>query len=256
MMYNIGSHIPKGKNIITTLTNYVKDYPGAPCQMFLRNNRTGKCSDKTSDEIIEASQVILNSNLKYFTHAAYIINLCTNQHGDDGYWAQKILNEDLVMTSALGGSGVIVHTGARKELPLDEALNIMENMVREALQYATEKCPLLLETPCGEGSEVTTTLEELGDFFMRFTEEERTKLGICCDSCHIFVAGYDPLTYMKQWLEKYPIHIRLVHFNDSKGPCGCHKDRHQAAGLGHIGLERMVAIAKWCEENDIPMVVE
>ena len=42
--------------------------------------------------------------------------------------------------------------------------------------------------------------EELGDFFMRFTEEERTKMGLCCDVCHIWSAGYDPLTYMKQWV--------------------------------------------------------
>jgi deoxyribonuclease-4 len=256
MMYNIGSHISKGKNIINTLTNYIKDYPGAPCQMFLRNNRTGKCSSKTSDEIIEASQVILNNNLLYFTHAAYIINLCTNQCGDDGYWAQRILNEDLIMTSALGGCGVVVHTGASMKLPIDDALNTMEHMVREALQYATIKCPLLLETPCGEGSELCSTLEELGNFFMRFTEEERTKLGICCDSCHLTAAGYDPLTYMKQWVEKYPIPIKLVHFNDSKGPCGDHKDRHEAAGFGLIGMKRMIAIAKWCEENNIPMVVE
>lgn len=256
-MYNIGSHISKGKNIITTLSDYVKNHPGAPCQMFLRNNRTGKCSAKTSDEIVEASQLILNSNLLYFTHAAYIINLCTNQYAEaDGHWAQKILNEDLIMTSALGGRGVIVHTGARKELPLDDAMNTMEHMVREALQYATEKCPLLLETPVGEGSEVCSRLEELGDFFMRFTEEERTKLGICCDSCHIFSAGYDPLTYMKRWTESYPIPIKLVHFNDSKGACGCHTDRHQQPGKGLIGLEKMVAIAKWCEENNIPMVVE
>ena len=256
LMFNIGSHISKGKNIITTLTNYVKDYPGAPCQMFLRNNRTGKCSSKTSDEIIEASQVILNNNLIYFTHAAYIINLCTNQCGDDGYWAQRILNEDLIMTSALGGCGVVVHTGARGKLPLEEALNTMENMVREALQYATEKNPLLLETPCSEGSEVCGKLEELGDFFMRFTEEERTKLGLTVDSCHIWSAGYDPLTYMKQWVERYPIPIKLVHFNDSKGPCGCHKDRHESPGHGTIGLEKMTVIAKWCEENNIPMVVE
>jgi deoxyribonuclease-4 len=91
---------------------------------------------------------------------------------------------------------------------------------------------------------------------MRFTEEERTKLGLTVDSCHIWSAGYDPLTYMKQWVEKYPIPIRLVHFNDSKGPCGDHKDRHQIPGMGFLGMKKMIAIAEWCEENNIPMVVE
>jgi len=257
LMYNIGSHISKGKSIITTLTDYVKNHPGAPCQMFLRSNRGGKCSTKTNDELIEASQIILNSGLKYFTHAPYVINLCTNQYDEeDGYWAQKLLNEDLIMTSTLGGRGVVVHTGARGELPLDKALDTMEYMVRESLQYATEKCPLLLETSASEGTDICTRLEELGDFFMRFSEEERTKLGICIDSCHVFVSGYDPLTYMKQWVEQYPIPIKLVHFNDSKGPCGCHADRHAAIGQGKIGFKKMVAIAEWCAERNIPMVIE
>jgi len=70
------------------------------------------------------------------------------------------------------------------------------------------------------------------------------------------MAGYDPLTYMKLWIENYTIPIKLVHFNDSKGPCGCHKDRHEIPGIGKLGMNKMVAIAKWCEENKIPMIVE
>lgn len=256
-IYNIGNHISKGKNIAETLKDYAVNSRNKSVQMFLRNTHNGKCSSNTYDQIIEASQVIMDNELLYFTHAPYAINLCTNQHDGDNYWAQKYLNEDLLMTSALGGRGVVVHTGARKDLPLEEALNTMEYMVREALQYATEKSVLMLETPVSEGSEIVTTLKELGDFFMRFNDEERLKLGICIDSAHVWGAGYDPLTYIKQWVEKYPsIKIGLVHFNDSKAKCGSGLDRHQDPGFGFIGLEKMLAIAEFCYKSNIPMLHE
>lgn len=256
--YKIGSHYPKGKNIAETLLTYIKQYPNTPCQMFLGNNRSGKKSSKTKDQLVEAKDVIIKHNLQYFTHAAYVINLCANMCDETGdYWQQRILNEDLTFTAAMGGKGVVVHTGARKTKTEEDALNTMEMMVRNALEYATESCKLCLETPVQEGTEVTGTLQELGDFFYRFSIEERKRLGICVDTCHVFSAGYDPLEYLILWGQKYPdIKIVLVHYNDSKGVCGCHVDRHEAPGQGHIGLEKMLDIADWCYQRNIPMVRE
>lgn len=256
--YLIGSHIEKGKHVANSLREFATNSPGLPCQMFLRNPRTGKRSAQTEKQIPAAAQVIKETGLQFFTHAPYVINLCANQCDETGdYWQQRFLNEDLSSTVALGGKGVVVHTGARKHLPEDEALHIMEYMVRTALQYATKSCPLLLETPCGEGTEVCADIQELGNFFYRFTPEEREKLGLCADTCHIFVAKYDrPLAYLQHWEKHCPVPIKLVHFNDSQGACGCHVDRHAAPGTGHIGMDKMMEIAAWCHERNIPMVRE
>src|SRR5207244_1002433 len=161
--------------------------------------RTGKCNTKTAKQILEAAKVIKETSLQYFTHTAYVINLCSNQCDNDNYWQQACLNEDLAFTVAMGGKGVVVHTGARKELSEVDGINIMEHMVRTALPYTTEDCPLLLETPCNEGTEVCGKIEDLGTFFYRFNNEERKKLGICIDTCHCFAAGYDPLEYLQHW---------------------------------------------------------
>ena len=253
----IGGHIAKGKNIATTLRDFATNCPGAPCQMFLGNPRTGKKDAKTAGQINDAAEVIKDTGLQYFTHAPYVINLCANQSNSDGsYWQQNMLNEDLAYTAAMGGKGVVVHTGARKHLPENEALFIMEYMVRTALPHATESCPLLLETPCNEGTEVCGQIHELGNFFYRFNEQERKKLGICIDTCHVFAAAYDPLAYLQHWEKYCGVPIKLVHFNDSKGALGCCTDRHAAPGHGHIGMEKMQAIAAWCHERNIPMVRE
>lgn len=254
---HIGVHISKGKNIAATLRNFASQYPELPCQMFLANPRSGKRDAKTYTQIEAASQIIKEHNLIYFTHAPYIINLCANLHDSNGnYWQQQIINEDLALTSAMGGKGVVVHTGCKKTLSEEDALVIMEHMVRSALPYATEECPLLLETPCGEGTEVVTKIEELGMFFFRFNEEERRKLGVCIDTCHVFSAAYDPLLYLQHWEKYCKIPIKLVHYNDSSTQCGSHVDRHAPAGTGYIGMEKMQAIAEWCCERSIPMVRE
>lgn len=254
--WKIGTHISKGKNISYTLRDYANHNPGLPCQMFLCNPRTGKRDAKTNGQIDNANLVIKSTGLLYFTHAAYIINLCANQCDNGDYWQQRILNEDIALTVAIGGKGVVVHTGARKHRSETEALSIMEHMVRTALSYATEACPLLLETPCNEGTEVCGKIEDLGNFFYRFTPDDRNKLGVCIDTCHVFSAGYDPLAYLQHWEKYCQTPIRLVHFNDSQGMAGCCKDRHASPGAGHIGIEKMNAIADWCNERNIPMVLE
>jgi deoxyribonuclease-4 len=96
----------------------------------------------------------------------------------------------------------------------------------------------------------------LCNFFYRFNDEERKRLGICIDVCHVFSAAYDPLSYLQHWETYSKIPIKLVHFNDSKGACGCCSDRHASPGEGHIGMEKMTAIAEWCHKRNIPLVHE
>jgi len=252
----IGTHIPKGKDVALTLHQFATSYPGVPCQLFLGNPRTGKKDIKIHNQIAKATQVVKDTGLIFFTHAVYIINLCANQCDNGDYWQQRYLNEDLMYTAAMGGKGVVVHTGARKHLPVESALYIMEHMVRTALQYATEECPLLLETPCNEGTEVCGKIEELGTFFHRFSDDERKKLGVCVDTVHVWGAGYDPLLYLQHWEKYCNTPIKLVHFNDSRGVCGSCVDRHAPPGKGYIGMEKMYSVAEWCIEKSIPMLRE
>lgn len=256
-MMSAGSHIAKGNNIVITLRNYLRDNGNVPCQMFLSNTRSGKRSANTERQIPEAAQIIKENNMLYFTHSPYVINLCANMYDEKtGYWQQNVLNEDLRQTVLMGGRGVVVHTGNQGKLDLDTALNTMEHMIRQALPYATEQCPLLLETPSGQGTETLTKIEELGGFFYRFTEEERKRFGVCIDTAHVQALGYDPYEYLQHWEKYCKIPIKLVHFNDLVGDRGCRVDRHALPGMGSIGMERMSTIAKWCDERKIPMVKE
>ena len=115
---------------------------------------------------------------------------------------------------------------------------------------------ILIETPCGEGREVCSRVEELAEFINRFSIDEKKKMGLCIDTCHIFVAGYEPLDYYSKWLQIGSIPIMLTHFNDSKGCRGSKLDRHELVGQGCVGYNRMLDVAKLCSVIKIDMVTE
>jgi deoxyribonuclease-4 len=258
ILYSVGSHYARGKNLSISLMEILERAPNQPIQMFLSNPRSGKLAKTLIKQIPEASQLIASFNLQFFTHAPYVINLCANEQDADTkeYWQQNYLNENLIHTVSLGGKGVVVHTGSLKYGSVQDAINTMELMVRNALPYATEDCPLLLETSAGEGADVCVKIEELGAFFYRFTEEERRYLGVCVDTCHVFSSGYCPYEYLKIWEERYKIRIGLIHFNESAVRSGACCDRHENIGNGFIGTHIMIAIADWANQRKIPMVRE
>ena len=105
--------------------------------------------------------------MKFFTHAPYIINLCADATDESGIrWARNLLREDLSQTKQLQGRGVVVHTGSIGKRSVKEGLDTMELMIRDALSEATPECKLLLETPCGEGTEVCFKVEEMAKFLV------------------------------------------------------------------------------------------
>lgn len=247
----IGSHIKKGANMSTSINNFVKLYSNTPIQMFLSNRNNGKRNKNTESQSIAAGKIIKNNNIVYFTHAPYVINLCANEE-----WAQRILNEELQLTANMNGKGVVVHVGARVKRTLEESLNNMELMIRSSLSHATEECKLVLETPCGEGTEVCTTMAELQNFFTRFNNEEKKKIGLCIDTCHVFASGIDPFEYISTWNNNSDIPISLIHFNDSIGTFGSRIDRHEKVGEGNIGPFKMNQIAQYCTNLNYPMLTE
>jgi deoxyribonuclease-4 len=100
-------------------------------------------------------------------------------------------------------------------------------------------------------------LTKYADFvdFVRTFESDR--IAICVDTCHVFAAGCDPLTYITDLLASTAAGLlKLVHFNDSSGCCGSCVDRHAFIGTGEIGLEKLAAIAERCSACHVPMLVE
>ena len=242
----IGCHIHKEKSIAQTIRSVPN--PERPYQIFLSGPQNSNMSLK-EDDLEEASLLLAETGQKIFVHSQYIINLCST---DKDNWATKLLCKNLDATASFGGSGVVVHVGKSTDQPLPQALEKMRSNLKQCIEHATPECPLLLETPAGQGTEMLKGREEFLQFVSSFNDN---RLRACIDTCHVFAAGHDPLEYIQEALKR-PGLVKLIHFNDSLEACGACKDRHAFVGTGHIGFAKMQEIAELCAAHQLPMVIE
>jgi deoxyribonuclease-4 len=245
-LFAIGCHIGKKKSLADTI-HQIADY-SKPYQIFLGNPQSTKVSVADSD-LAAAAQLVTERSAKIYIHTQYIINL-SNKVLEGENWTLNTLMTSARAGAAMGARGVVVHVGKSVGRPVAEALETMRDCLRAALSAATAECPILLETPAGQGTETLTDRDEFIEFVQSFADP---RLRVCLDTCHVFACGYDPLEYIRAVPDGL---LKLVHYNDSKEPCGSCKDRHALMGTGHIGMAKMQAIAEHCGAAGLPMVIE
>ena len=238
----IGCHKHKQKSLALTVFGLPVDRPS---QIFLAGPQSSKL--EIADEELAAAGAIASN---YFIHSPYIINLCTKASADNEAYHTRLLIKNLQYGSAAGAKGVVVHVGKSTTQPLGEALATMRSNLLEAMEHATPTCPILLETPAGQGSEVLCDADEFIAFVQTINDP---RLRICVDTCHVFACGHDPFDYIKKVPAGF---LKLIHFNDSAAELGSRLDRHAFVGEGHIGLARMTEIAHYGRDRAIPMLVE
>lgn len=216
-----------------------------PVQIYVTKSKSGPILQQKEIEDIKSR--CKGSTL--YVHSSLNINLCSN-------WSLTNLKKQLEVSKEIGACGVVVHVGKYKDSEINLSKSLMIQNVRKCLSSASERCPLLIETPAGQGTELYQTIEELEEFYNSFDEDEKKLLGVCIDTCHVFAAGYEPHTYLKRWLNNFPKSLKLVHFNDSKNPRNSHIDRHAYPGTGYIGKDRMLKVHDICVSNSVNMVIE
>jgi deoxyribonuclease-4 len=242
--YLIGSHVEKRGSLAKTL---VELDPRKPWQVFLGNPISTRISVKDADLAL-AQKWIASHNARIYIHAPYLINLSSTEE-----YNITCLQDCLNAGITAGCKGVVVHVGKAGKMAVEDAIENMRNLLTEAIETATADCPILLETPAGQGSETLTTYEDFIGFVQSFND---TRLRICIDICHIFSCGWDPNAYLSRCLKEAPELLHLIHFNDSATECGSCLDRHAAIGTGHIGFEKLAAIAAVAAEAGIPCLME
>lgn len=243
------------KTDLENLENIKNFWNNFPIQIFTGSNKGWKVKIPDKVDVEKTSKYIVENNISAFIHTCYLINL--SRTGTTFEKAKERLVNDLKIGAMLNFKGVVVHVGKAVEKLTEEigTKNMHENII-SILPEIDEKCPVLVETPAGQGTEICSKIENFMKFYEMFSEDERKKVKICIDTCHIFASGYEPMEYIVQWYSKFPDSIALVHWNDSKCKKGSKKDRHASAGDGFIGLEKMEEIAIWCTEKRVPMIIE
>ncbi len=118
---------------------------------------------------------------------------------------------------------------------------------------------ILLETMMNKGHNLGKTFEELRDIIELV--EDKSRIGVCMDTCHVWDAGYDIKNDFEGVLEQFDEiigldYLKAMHINDSKFEIGFHKDRHEALGKGYIGEEAIRDIVFHDKIIDLPKIIQ
>lgn len=192
-------------------------------------------------------------------HAVYLIN-CATKEPDLREKSLASLTHALRVGEGIEARGVVLHPGAQKSEPHGPSMKRAAELIAEALAE-TDSCPLLLEQTAGHKGLLGRDFDETAELIERAGGGER--LGLCLDSCHLFVQGYDITDAerlsevvdeadRKVGLER----LRALHVNDAAVPLGSCRDRHASIGEGEMGRHGLAAFLSEPRFEGLPATLE
>ena len=192
-------------------------------------------------------------------HALYLCNLAAP---DDDVYAKSVaaLRNTLEVASAIGADGVVFHVGSHLGAGFEFGLARVVPALEQVLELASDETWLLIENSAGAGGTIGRSIAELATLHERLDHHPR--LGICLDSCHLYVSGVDVTdpAALDACLDEVDATIgldrlRALHLNDSATPLGSNRDRHANIGEGVLGEQLGVFLGN-PRLQDLPAVLE
>jgi deoxyribonuclease-4 len=192
-------------------------------------------------------------------HAVYLIN-CASKDTELRKKSLNSLTHALRTGDGIGAAGVVLHPGAQKGEPLGPSMKRAAKTIAAALGDS-DRCPLLLEQTAGHKGLLGRDFEQTAELIELAGGGSR--LGLCLDSCHLFVQGYDITdeahlaTVIDEADEKVGLErLRCLHVNDAAAPLGSCRDRHANIGKGEMGRRGLAAFLSEPRFEGLPATLE
>lgn len=227
-------------------------------QFFTRNPRGGAAKPLDLQDIAAYSAYAQEHGIgRLVAHAPYTLNGCSADPAIRDF-ARRTMLDDLQRLEHLPGNCYNFHPGSHVKQGVEIATEQICGMLNSIL-WKDMKTTVLLETMAGKGSEVGRSFEELRAIIDG--TELGDQLGVCLDTCHVSDAGYDIVNCLDDVLAEFDRvlgldRLKAIHLNDSKNPCGAHKDRHEKIGEGCIGLEALMRVVNHPQLKHLPFELE
>ncbi|MDO8057309.1 deoxyribonuclease IV [Candidatus Phytoplasma gossypii] len=192
-------------------------------------------------------------------HAPYIINLA-NPFLNKREFSIEFLIKELNRFSQMKIPQMVIHPGNNLNKNKLEAIKWIAQGINKIFQNTPNlKTKIALETMAGKGNEIGANFQELKNIIDLI--EDKTRISICLDTCHVFDAGYDIKNQFENTIKQFDKIINLkylsvLHINDSKNSLGSKKDRHENIGYGQIGFEALIKIIYYPLFKNIPKILE
>jgi len=257
----IGCHVSISGSIDKSVDNAVERNCSA-FQIFTRNPRGWHAKDLTKEDIDAFKSKLKSSEIDRFAtcaHMPYLPNLATPKN--DGF--EKSVNtliSEVERCAQLGIPYLVTHLGSHLGTGEEAGIKKLVEGLTKAGQTKNDVM-ILLENTAGQKNSVGSDFKQLGEIFKQLKPGK--KFGVCLDTCHAFVAGYDLRTAekVKKTFKEFDKHVgienlKILHLNDARGELGCNLDRHYHLGLGGIGEEGIKSVVKFANKKKIPIILE
>lgn len=261
-MKYIGAHVSASGGVENAPINAAKI--GAKAfALFTKNQRqwlSAPLSDKSITLFKENCEKAGISADHILPHDSYLINL--GHPTEEGIEKSRTsFLDEMKRCEQLGLKLLNFHPGSHlKEISTEECLKRIAESINLALDKTNGVCAVI-ENTAGQGTNVGNQFEELK--FIIDHVEDKSRVGICIDTCHAFAAGYD-LCFeenCRDTFQKFDTIIGFqflkgMHLNDSKKGVASHVDRHESIGQGEIGITAFRWLMEDPRFDNIPLILE
>lgn len=231
--------------------------------LFTKNQRQWHAPDLTADQIArfrEAMEECGYTASQVMPHDSYLINL-GHPETEGLEKSRSAFYEEMARCEALGLDRLNFHPGSHlRQISEEESLDRIAESINRALER-TRGVTAVIENTAGQGSNLGFRFEHLRYLIDRV--EDKSRVGVCIDTCHAFAGGYDLSSEMAcemTFAEFERIvgfqYLRGMHLNDAMKPLGSRVDRHTPLGDGHIGWNCFRYIARDKRFDGIPLILE
>lgn len=258
----IGAHVSTSGGVENAPLN-ARKIGATAFALFTKNQRqwvARPLSDENISMFRENCQTAGYSAAQILPHDSYLINL-GNPDPEALSKSRNAFLDEMLRCEQLGLSMLNFHPGAHlKKTTEEESLQLIADSINQTLAM-TRGVTAVIENTAGQGSNLGYTFEQIR--YMIDRVDDRSRIGVCIDTCHAYSAGYD-LKSPEGFEETFDHFDRVIgfdllkgmHLNDSKKELGSRVDRHDNLGKGLLGLEPFKRILSDSRFDNIPLVLE
>jgi len=276
-MKYVGAHVSSNGGVYNAPLNAMKI--GAKAfALFTKNQRqwVSKPLDEETIQLFKKNLELSGILAKHILpHDSYLINL-GHPEKEKLDKSRDAFIDEIKRCGLLGLDRLNFHAGSHlskigkraedRDKLIKEAEDISLDVIATSLNLAIDatkdlNVKLVIENTAGQGTNLGYKFEHLAHIIDKV--EDKSRVGVCLDTCHTFTAGYDLRTkeaYNKTMSEFESIvgfkYLMGMHINDAKPPLGSRVDRHHSLGMGEIGWDAFNFIMNDDRMNDIPLILE
>jgi deoxyribonuclease IV len=221
-----------------------------------------------SDPLSKASIKMFRENCEKYDyqpfqilpHDSYLINL-GHPEEEPLMKSRTSFLDEMQRCEQLGLDRLNFHPGSHlNAIGIEECLKRIAESLNIVLDK-TKGVTAVIENVAGQGTNIGHTFEQLKVIIDNV--EDKSRVGVCIDTCHAFTSGYDVRTPegFKKTFEKFDEiigfeYLKGMHLNDSKKEFGTRVDRHENIGIGFLGVETFKLLVNDSRFDNIPLILE